>query len=103
MGACRVLETYARVFATAAPSRWLWSGLYRWLTGRRRAAVEHWRRAAAAAARLGMPYEEATAHAELGRHLSGALHREHLEQAATIFERLGATFDAAEAQTALAS
>jgi hypothetical protein len=101
--ACRVLADYAGVFAIGQPGRLLWRGLYRWLIGRRRAALGDWRRAAAAAERLGMEYEEAAASAELGRHLTGSARRECLGKAVTIFERIGARHAAAEAAAALAS
>jgi hypothetical protein len=52
----------------------------------------------AAAQKLAMPYDEALAHFEIGRHASGDERRDHLDRAADIFKRLGAEYDLQRAQ-----
>jgi hypothetical protein len=71
----------------------LWQGLYTWLEGRPRRAHQTWHNALAAASDHAMPYEQALAHYEIGRHSTGAARREHLAQAAELCARLGAACD----------
>jgi hypothetical protein len=40
-----------------------------------------------------MLYEQALAHYEIGRHITGTARREHLDRAYTLFLRLGAISD----------
>jgi hypothetical protein len=90
--ACAALHRLARVFPIAAPPAWRQQGLYEWLAGRPAGAAQAWRRAVTAAEELAMPYEQALAHYELGRHLTDPA---HLAQAAHLFTRLGAAYDLA--------
>jgi hypothetical protein len=48
-----------------------------------------------------MPYDEALAHFEIGRHAGGDERRDHLDRAADIFKRLGAEYDLQRARAAL--
>jgi tetratricopeptide (TPR) repeat protein len=66
--ACQALRLYARAFPIGQPRAWLWQGLYEWLSGRPGRAKAAWRKSLAAAERLAMPYEQALALSELGRH-----------------------------------
>lgn len=92
---------FALVFPVARPTMLLWRGLELWLRGRRGAARHHWFHAAILAHRRGMPYEEARAHFQLGRHASGPERRAHLERAAALFARIGARPDEARARELL--
>src|SRR6266404_4183433 len=94
LGAAR---RYARMFPIGRPGALLASGSLAWHLGRRRAAMTRWRRAAAAATRLQMPYELGSAHAEIGRHLApGRPERgQHLTDAAGVFGRIGCTWELA--------
>lgn len=67
--ALALLRQYARVFPIGRPRRALLEGRLAWLAGRRGAAFGHWRRAVQLAGQLSMPYEQALAHYEMGRHL----------------------------------
>jgi hypothetical protein len=87
---CRALARFARVFPIGAPRALLCRGVYQWLAGRRSAARRSWRASLREAQRLGMPYEEALAHAELGRRLGDVAHRGAAE---ALFERLGAAWE----------
>src|SRR5439155_1657663 len=62
-GILRAARRYARMFPIGRPEALLASGSLAWHLGRRRAAMTRWRRAAAVAARLRMPYELGSAHA----------------------------------------
>jgi hypothetical protein len=63
--------------------------------GKRHAAVRAWRKCIDAAARLKMPYEEALAHAEIGRCLpaADAARSIHLAQANDLLAAADASFD----------
>ena len=88
--ACRALRRFARVFRIGRPRARLWQGRLAQLSGRPGRAQAAWRASLAAAERLGMRFEAALAHAELGRHAAGTPrgHR-HLEQARTLLHELG--------------
>jgi class 3 adenylate cyclase/tetratricopeptide (TPR) repeat protein len=100
--AVAALRRYSRSSPAGRPITGVWRGLTEWLTGHPEEASEAWRAAITAARRQGMPYEEAMAHYQLGRSLpsSAPAHAEHLECAAEIFARLGATHDLELAQRA---
>lgn len=91
----RAGRQFARLFPIGRPTALLASGSLAWARGHHRKARTHWRRALLVATRLRMPYETARAHAELGRHLpaDAPARREHLTQAAAMFEQLGSTWD----------
>jgi tetratricopeptide (TPR) repeat protein len=92
------LRQFARVFPIGQPRAWLFQGFYDWLDGKPAKARQAWRKGLAAAQKLAMPYDEALAHFEIGRHASGDERRDHLDRAADIFERLGAEYDLQRAQ-----
>ncbi len=98
--ACAALRGYARVFPIARPRAALYSGQAAWLAGRPAAARTAWGHALRAARRLGMPYEQALAHAALGHHATGPRRAAHLARAAALFRGLGATADLARVQCA---
>jgi MoxR-like ATPase len=67
------------------------------LAGRRPRTIRAWRRSLEAARRLDLPYDEAMAHLELGRHLGPAEttpggwgREEHLARSRELFGALGA-------------
>jgi len=102
--ACKRLEQFARRFPLGRPHAHLWSGLLAWLQGRRRRALRLWQRSVASAERLRTPYERGRAHLEIGRHLGGEAdgrRRYHLDQAADLFEKLGAAAELARARAEL--
>jgi RNA polymerase sigma factor (sigma-70 family) len=85
------LRQFAGVFPIGEPRAPLWRGLEHWLSGRPGQVSAAWRRSLAAAERLGMAYEQARAHHELGRHLPPGepARPEHIERAAALFKRVG--------------
>jgi hypothetical protein len=93
--ACKTLHTYARHFPVGGPRAWLYRGQFEWLSGHPRRAHRQWRRSLALARQLAMPYEEALAHHDIGRHLHAGhpARREHLAQAVDILARVGAAYD----------
>ncbi|HEX9439329.1 MAG TPA: hypothetical protein VF909_06605, partial [Roseiflexaceae bacterium] len=101
--ACRMLHVYRRFFAIGQPGAWLYQGLCDWLAGRPAKAHKAWQTSLAAAERLEMPYEQAQALYEIGRHLppGDPARAEHLRRASDIFERLGAAYDLKRTQESL--
>ncbi|MBI3362620.1 MAG: hypothetical protein HY023_16080, partial [Chloroflexi bacterium] len=94
------LQRFARVFPFARPRGWLWQGLHDWLSGKHSSAQRAWRRGLAAAEQLAMPYEQALAHYEIGRHATAPDRQGHLARAGDIFARLGTTPDLVRAREA---
>ena len=86
------LRRISRVYPVGKPRAWICRGKANWLAGRPKRASWAWRRAIRAAESLAMPYEEAVARLELGRHLDrdDPSRRDHLARALAILERLGA-------------
>jgi serine/threonine protein kinase/tetratricopeptide (TPR) repeat protein len=100
--ACRGADAYAAVFPIGKPFALLWSGLRAQLAGHPEKARKTWERCLGEADRLGMPYEQARAHLELGRHLpvGDPARRAHLLKAAAIFTEVGAAPDRARCDDA---
>ena len=85
--ACSALRTFARVFPIGQPRARLWNGRLHHLSGRPERA---WRASLSAAQRLGMPFEAALAHIELGRPADDQPQRQwHLQQAQSLLQELG--------------
>jgi predicted ATPase len=92
--ACSALRKYARIFPVSEPRARLLSGRLLYLSGRPRRARGAWQASLSAAERLGMPFEAALAHSELGRHATNEVQRrQHLERAQTLLHELGITHD----------
>jgi class 3 adenylate cyclase len=100
--ACRGLARFALIFPVARPGALIWEGLRLQLGGSPGRARRRWLHAVALAAQLGMPYDEARARYQLGRHAGGGERREQLERAGAIFERLGCAHDLAATRRLLA-
>ena len=88
-GACQSLHRCARLFPVAQPRAWLWQGVYHWLDGKPILARQAWHTSLAAAQRLAMPYDEALAFREMGRHAAGHEQAASFARANEIFDRLG--------------
>ena len=67
--ACDRLRSFTAGCPVSAARALRAGGLQLWLAGRRPKAVRAWRRSLDTARRLDLPYDEAMAHLELGRHL----------------------------------
>ncbi len=93
--ACKALKGYARVFLHAQSRSALWEGKCAWLDGQTDRAYESWRKSIQYGKKFGMPFDEALAHFELGRHLpeNHPSRLEHLNKARDMFESLGAQYD----------
>ena len=100
---CHILRQYARAFPIGQPRAWLWQGLYYGLSGQPGQAQAAWRKSLAAAERLSMPYEQAQALYEMGRHLpaNDPKRQVYLSRAAQIFSQLEAKYDLSRTQVAL--
>jgi tetratricopeptide (TPR) repeat protein len=95
-GACELLRRFAATCPVAAAKALRADGLRLWLAGRRPRAIRAWCRSLDTARRLDLPYDEAMAHLELGRHLrapettpGGWGRDEHLARARELFAALG--------------
>jgi serine/threonine protein kinase/tetratricopeptide (TPR) repeat protein len=101
--AIQILRAFARILPIARPYAQLARGSEAWLSGRAAAATEAWRMALAEAEQLEMPFEQARARFELGRHLGQQepARRDHLLRARAIFSELGAVDDVARVQAEL--
>jgi tetratricopeptide (TPR) repeat protein len=101
--ACARLRRFARPFALGRPHALLWSGSEAWLDGRAGRARRLWERALAEASARSMPYEEGSAHLEIGRHLppGDPQRQRHLLDAVAVFERVGCVADARRARATL--
>jgi class 3 adenylate cyclase len=84
------------------PAAWRAQGLLEWLDGHHTRAQRAWRTSLTIAEQLGMPYEQARTHYELGRHATGPERYYHLARARALFEQMGASYDLAQAQKAAA-
>jgi hypothetical protein len=100
---CDVLRRYARAFPIGQPQAWLSLGSYKWLSGQHGQARQAWRKSLTAAERLAMPYQQAQALYELGRHLPvhDSNRRVYLGRAVEIFSRLKAKYDLGRTQMVL--
>jgi len=90
--ALALLVRYAKVFPIGRPRHATLAGRQAWLAGKHSAALDSWRRAIGLAERLNMPYEQALAHHEIGRHLppADAQRIAHLGAARELYSRLEA-------------
>jgi tetratricopeptide (TPR) repeat protein len=96
------LKRYTRRFPIGEPRFLLLRGCYAWLSGNHRRANRLWQQAIKRAQELGMFYEMALARYEIGRHhADDDERRKHIQQAAVIFDQLGATYHADEARNTL--
>jgi tetratricopeptide (TPR) repeat protein len=101
--AIQILRTFARIVPIARPYAQLARGNEAWLSGRGAAAMHAWGTALAEAEQLKMPFEQARARYELGRHLGlqEPARREHLLRARALFSEMGAIDDVEKIQTEL--
>jgi tetratricopeptide (TPR) repeat protein len=90
--ACRLALRWAKKLRPAKPEALRLQGRYVWLKANTAQAQNLWAKSLAEAETLGMPYELGLTHLEIGQRL---VDRAHLEQAKSIFARLGAERDLA--------
>src|SRR5215211_5019121 len=68
--------------------RWLVRDYGDWLNGKPRSAQQNWQKRLGAAQKLSMPYDEALAYREIGRHTTGSERDFNLACATEIFSRV---------------
>jgi class 3 adenylate cyclase/tetratricopeptide (TPR) repeat protein len=95
------LEKSTGAFFIFQPRTYLWQGVYDWLDGEPKRARRSWEKSLTAAQRLQMPFDEALAHYEIGRHAKGDERQAHLNRALEGFEALGASFYVAKVRSIL--
>ena len=90
--ACKGLEAYAAIFPIGKPRALLYRGRRLWQSGRKGLAMKAWQQSLTVSESLGMPFEQALVHYEIGRHLDPADARREalLAQARKAFNDLGA-------------
>jgi tetratricopeptide (TPR) repeat protein len=91
--ALRALYKFARPFSIGTARAHLWQGVFEWLDDKPAAARRAWQKSLAVARTMAMPYDEALACYEMGRHTLGEDRHVSLMRALDIFERLGARYD----------
>jgi adenylate cyclase len=84
--ACKMLETYTQRVPSTRPRGYFLLAYYEELKGSLRKSIKLWRKAAASAAQMSMPYDRAAALLALGQRLPPG--NAELEQALTIFKSL---------------
>jgi predicted ATPase/class 3 adenylate cyclase len=99
--ACQALWACKRTFPIAEPSACLYQAWYDWLSGDPRKARQGWQKSLAAAQRLMMPFEEACAYYEMGRHAAEPERTQLLNRALAIFQKVEAAYEVAQVQTLL--
>lgn len=87
--ACRALNQFAQIHPIGKSRAFLWQGLYDWLDGKTRSAQKNWQKSLLEAQKLSMPYDEALAYREIGRHTTDAKRDLNLARANEIFSLLG--------------
>ncbi len=97
----RLLRKFKPAFPIAEPSYLYFEGMQKWMEGKRDAAFKKWRASAETARKLSMPWEEANALREIGKHSTGEPRREHLQKAFDLFSSSHAKYDAGETKKLL--
>jgi hypothetical protein len=90
----KILRMFSRIFPIGAPRYYVLLSRYQWLNGRTDKATKAWSTSLKTAQKLGMAYDEALAHYEIGRHTAedDPQRFRHLSEASRIFEGIGATY-----------
>jgi hypothetical protein len=101
--AIKAMDKFSKVFPLGESRALVWKGVYHWLTGNVNQARFFWQSGLSAAEQRAIPYDQALAHYEIGRHLehNDPACQQHLQHALEIFDRLGAAYDRAAVQSAL--
>ena len=89
---CKVLTRLSRTFGNVRPRSWLLRGLLHLQGNQRAQALKAFGSAAAIAAEMDMPFEQARAQLELARAAHGDDRARLVRDAAAVFEQLGATY-----------
>ncbi|MBL8164676.1 MAG: protein kinase [Anaerolineae bacterium] len=97
--ACKSLHSFARIFPIGKATAALYQGWHDHLSGKTEGAQKLWMQGLDAARKMKMPYEEALLLYEIGRHAGP--NSQHLQDAAVILQRLGASYHAERAQQLL--
>lgn len=97
------LSSHGRVFPVARPATDLWRGLLHWHVGKQSKAFEAWEKSVETARESCLPLIEGLSHMHMGLHLraEGNERTEHLTEAASILERIGALHHHARARSGL--
>jgi hypothetical protein len=96
--ACRKALRESERSRRARPQAQRIQGTLRWLEGDGSGAERWWKKSLESARQLGAPYAMGQAHMEMGRRLN---RRADLEEALSLFESMGARYDAARARDLL--
>jgi tetratricopeptide (TPR) repeat protein len=97
---CQEMLKLTRNNLVTLPDALLLQGRYEWLRGKPGPAGKWWVKAMEESHRLKDRYMEGMVHLEIGRRTG---YRDHLQQAESLLEEIGAEFDLAKAREALAN
>jgi hypothetical protein len=86
----RVMKRHVKYVPAYTLRLWYYRGTWDWLSGRPRRALKAWKKSLELSQQMDLPYEQARAHWEIGRHLptENPEHHEHLEAAYELFRKL---------------
>jgi class 3 adenylate cyclase/tetratricopeptide (TPR) repeat protein len=93
--ACNRLFKSVKGYPVCLPEATRLQGVYDWLTGKQSSAQQRWQRSLVLAEEMGMRYDLAMTHLEMGRRFKDL---EHLRQAEAIFAEIGAEWGLEQAQ-----
>ena len=96
--ACKRLLKVTKGHPVCLPETTRLQGTYDWLTGREASAQKQWQRSLALAEEMGMRYDLAMTHLEMGRRLND---HEHLQKAEAILAEIGAEWDLEQTRSLL--
>ncbi|WKZ35474.1 MAG: adenylate/guanylate cyclase domain-containing protein [Anaerolineales bacterium] len=89
----KLLKKYRPAFLIGEPALLYYQGAQAWMDKRHTIAFKHWHSSAEAARRLSMPWDEANALREIGKHSEGEIRREYLQKALDLFTSSRAQYD----------
>jgi tetratricopeptide (TPR) repeat protein len=96
-----LLRKFQRTFPFGKPSYLLYLGWFEWMDDRHARALRTWQASAAAAQKLSMPRDEASALREIGRHSNGETRIRYLQDALNLFKAAHALYDYTETENLL--
>lgn len=90
----KLLKKFKPAFLMAEPTFLYFQGMKKWMDGKHGAALKDWETSVQSARKFSMPWDEANALREIGKHSEGATRQKHLQQAFNLFTSCHAEYDA---------
>jgi class 3 adenylate cyclase/tetratricopeptide (TPR) repeat protein len=89
----KLMKKFKPAFPMSEPAHLYFMGMQNWLENKTDLAFKNWQASIEVAKRLSMPWEEANAWRELGKHSQGIVQEQALLKAIDLFRSCGATYD----------